>query len=500
MKKPSEGPNASRMLNASLIKNVDGKIIGKDGKPLRSVLRNTIVPNPMSNVNLNSEEGVNPGPSNVQQAEMFWGSSQTPNTSPKGETSSSLPQSSKPGSFADVLQNNGTKKVVKVKELRNSERVDGAAVAIPLDEVEAVCSRFANTLYGYFVGNRLAFPIVEYYVKNTWAKYGLKRIQLHEDFFMFQFNSKEGMEKVLVDGPWMIRREPLILNVWSQNTVLKKEEIRSVPVWVKLHHIPIVAYTEVGLSLISTQIGKPVTMDSYTSNMCANSWGRNTYARILIEVLAENELKKDMVVAIPIGKDKGHSLVTVSIEYEWTPPRCSTCLIFDHSSDKCPKLPKVAPVEPVSNDGFEGVTKRKNKNKKNKPKQVAGIVLNKPALNLHYRRVDKDAEMSGPTSTSSPSMIPTGTNVQDKGKSSSGISQDGKKGDGGKKKQVVVPNEVKVQNSFSSLDDETDWEADAMETTVINDSDSEDVDEELIMEGGNKPTGASTSEFSVPND
>nr|GEY13107.1 zinc knuckle CX2CX4HX4C [Tanacetum cinerariifolium] len=41
-----------------------------------------------------------------------------------------------------------------VKEMRNAEIVKGAAVAIPLEEVEAVTSRFANTLYGYFIGKR----------------------------------------------------------------------------------------------------------------------------------------------------------------------------------------------------------------------------------------------------------------------------------------------------------------------------------------------------------
>ncbi|GKD82380.1 zinc knuckle CX2CX4HX4C containing protein, partial [Tanacetum coccineum] len=82
----------------------------------------------------------------------------------------------------------------------------------------------SNTLYGFFIGKRLAFPLVENYVKNTWAKYGLKRIQLHDDFFLFQFENKDGMDKVLEDGPWLIRIVPLILNVWSPNTDLKKAE------------------------------------------------------------------------------------------------------------------------------------------------------------------------------------------------------------------------------------------------------------------------------------
>nr|GFD27125.1 zinc knuckle CX2CX4HX4C [Tanacetum cinerariifolium] len=86
---------------------------------------------------------------------------------------------------------------------------------------------------------------------------------------------------------------------------------------------------------------------TYTSNMCISSWGKNTYARALIEVSADEELKKSVIIAIPCGNGKGHSLAEIEIEYEWTPPRCASCKVFDHNNDKCPKNPTV--VENVIN-------------------------------------------------------------------------------------------------------------------------------------------------------
>ncbi|GJU23247.1 reverse transcriptase domain, reverse transcriptase zinc-binding domain protein [Tanacetum coccineum] len=88
--------------------------------------------------------------------------------------------------------------------MHNMEAVEGATVVIPMEAVEEVSSRFQNTLYGFFIGKRLAFPLVENYVKNTWAKFGLKRVMLDDDFFLFQFETKEGMEKVMEGGPWLI--------------------------------------------------------------------------------------------------------------------------------------------------------------------------------------------------------------------------------------------------------------------------------------------------------
>ena len=111
--------------------------------------------------------------------------------------------------------------------------------------VELVNNRLANSLFGYFLGKRLAFPIVENYVKNTWAKYGLKRVTMNSDgFLFFKFTSLEGMEQVIENGPWLIRMAPLILNTWTPNTKLVKEDITSIPVWVKLHNVPMAAFTE----------------------------------------------------------------------------------------------------------------------------------------------------------------------------------------------------------------------------------------------------------------
>ncbi|GJY60171.1 feruloyl CoA ortho-hydroxylase 1-like protein [Tanacetum coccineum] len=62
------------------------------------------------------------------------------------------------------------------------------------------------------------------------------------------------MEQVLANGPWRIRLIPIMLNIWNPTKKLIKEEIKSVPVWVKLHDVPVVAYSEVGLSLIATKV------------------------------------------------------------------------------------------------------------------------------------------------------------------------------------------------------------------------------------------------------
>ncbi|GJW78584.1 reverse transcriptase domain-containing protein [Tanacetum coccineum] len=109
----------------------------------------------------------------------------------------------------------------------------------------------------------------------------------------------EGLDSMLKNGPWFIRNNPLILKKWNPDVNLLKEDVGNVLVWVKLHGVPVTAFSEDGLSAIATKIGTTLILDSYTYDMCSQSWGRSSYARALIEVRADVELKDNIVMAMP---------------------------------------------------------------------------------------------------------------------------------------------------------------------------------------------------------
>ena len=52
----------------------------------------------------------------------------------------------------------------------------GAKVVIPISVVEEMCLKFSNSLYGYFIGQRIAFPLVEDYVKHALVKFGFQKV------------------------------------------------------------------------------------------------------------------------------------------------------------------------------------------------------------------------------------------------------------------------------------------------------------------------------------
>ncbi|GJZ34143.1 beta-caryophyllene synthase, partial [Tanacetum coccineum] len=181
-------------------------------------------------------------------------------------------------------------------------------VVVPVDSIRAISERFANTAYGFFLGKKVAYHVVANYVRNTWGKYGFVRLMFSSStgLFSFQFSSIDGLDAMLENGPWFIRNNPLILKKWHPDENLLKEDVSTVLVWVKLHGVPVTAFSKDGLSAIATKLGTPLMLDSYTSNMCMQSWGRSSNARVMVELRADVELKDNIVVAMPKITREGH--------------------------------------------------------------------------------------------------------------------------------------------------------------------------------------------------
>ncbi|GJU75277.1 hypothetical protein Tco_1272347 [Tanacetum coccineum] len=118
-------------------------------------------------------------------------------------------------------------------------------------------------------------------------------------------------------------------------------------------------------------------LDGFSCAMCSELWGRIGYARALIEVSAEKELKKEVVMAVPVVDGDGHTLEKMIVEYEWTPPQSMDCKVFGHNTKECPKrvVDHIEKVDEVDTNGFTLVKNRKNKRKKVQNRNIEGIKL-----------------------------------------------------------------------------------------------------------------------------
>lgn len=134
---------------------------------------------------------------------------------------------SKP-SFASIVNNNvNVKRKVNFRLLETNLPIeDGVDLTFPKEVVIDMRKRYDCTIFGYFLGNRVSFPVVERYVGNVWKKYGLEKAMMSASgFYYFKFSSDEGVIKVLEEGPWMIRNMPIILKRWSPDMNVSKADI-----------------------------------------------------------------------------------------------------------------------------------------------------------------------------------------------------------------------------------------------------------------------------------
>nr|GEZ09116.1 hypothetical protein [Tanacetum cinerariifolium] len=248
---------------------------------------------------------------------------------------------------------------------------------LPKDAAAKVKSRYENSIVGFFLGKDPSYPVVQQITRND------------DGVYLFKFATKLGRDQVIDKGPWMIRKSPIMLSKWSPSVSLKKGNVTKVSVWVKMYNVPILAYSEDGLSLLATQIGKLIMLDAFTSLMYVESWGRISFAWALIEIDAAVGLKKEVSMAILVEEGDGHIKEVVRVKYEWMPPYCVDCIRFGHDTSLCPKhvceeVPNIssrdtkATVMKEKDDGFKEVKSRKKKKKGADSRSFGGLRLNKP--------------------------------------------------------------------------------------------------------------------------
>ncbi|GKB09935.1 hypothetical protein Tco_0843858 [Tanacetum coccineum] len=90
--------------------------------------------------------------------------------------------------------------------------------------------------------------------------------------------SSDSLNAMIENGLWFICNNLLILKKWHPDVNTLKEDV-----------------------------GTPLMLDSYTSDMCMQSWGRSSYARAMIELRVDVELKDNIVAAMPKIVEEGYN-------------------------------------------------------------------------------------------------------------------------------------------------------------------------------------------------
>ncbi|KAF9604144.1 hypothetical protein IFM89_002819 [Coptis chinensis] len=134
---------------------------------------------------------------------------------------------------------------------------------------------------------------------------------------------------VLDSGPIFIAGRIFIVMPWSEEVESQRENISSLPIWVKLTNIPKQLWSKKGLSFIASRLGKPHCCDAATLKM-----QRLDFARVCVVVSSTSKYPKSLNFKLRNGKE-----LKIGVEYTWIPPTCSHCVKFGHNTNKCPHKP-----------------------------------------------------------------------------------------------------------------------------------------------------------------
>ncbi|KAL9244382.1 hypothetical protein vseg_018162 [Gypsophila vaccaria] len=123
---------------------------------------------------------------------------------------------------------------------------------------------WSSSIYGYILGANPPVPVVTGFINRVWRKSGIDKISFaNNGVFVVRFQTREQMLKVVQEGYKLFDNKPVVVEPWFPDVELKKSAVVEVPVWMKMHKLPL-KYWDAALAKIAGIVGKFMKAD-YTT-------------------------------------------------------------------------------------------------------------------------------------------------------------------------------------------------------------------------------------------
>jgi len=136
------------------------------------------------------------------------------------------------------------------------------------------------------LGAHPSFAVLNGFIQRLWEKWGINKVaMLQNGIVIVKFEITTGKDDVVQGGIYHFDNKPFIVKAWSPEMEFTRDELHSVPIWVKLPGLDFKYWSPISLSKIGSLIEKPLMVDSHTEK----KQGLN-FARLLIEVDIDTDL------------------------------------------------------------------------------------------------------------------------------------------------------------------------------------------------------------------
>ncbi|KAJ6425713.1 hypothetical protein OIU84_026316 [Salix udensis] len=179
----------------------------------------------------------------------------------------------------------------------------------------------------------MSHRMVNTIASRVWRSCGLENVTtMSNGFMLFRFKTEAEMQDVMERGPWLFSGKAIVLQQWHSGFKFDKNKISKLPVWIRLHGLPFPLWSQEGLSLAASMVGRLLSCDAHTYNCQMLE-----YARLCVEIDATLPKVTSFEVVSPLSFEP----ITVEVEYEWLPSHCASCKTYGHS---CKRSNKPAPT------------------------------------------------------------------------------------------------------------------------------------------------------------
>ena len=224
----------------------------------------------------------------------------------------------------------------------------------PVEVLKKGNDKFKFCVVGTFSKGTQPFKVVSEFAFRNWRSRGLQAVhQKDSSTYLFRFANDDGVSEVMSRGTWYVERRPMILTAWGVKP--GSTVISSLPLWVKLSHVPDCYWTEEGLARIVSVIGEPLRADSATSRLEVMP-----FAKMQVKYKLGDPLPNEIQVSVIHPGTEVKSTATVLVSYPVRPLFCSGCRSLGHSIAACPSVTRIwqkkSTTSPVDNKPEQGAT------------------------------------------------------------------------------------------------------------------------------------------------
>ncbi|KAF3681641.1 hypothetical protein FXO37_02819 [Capsicum annuum] len=335
----------------------------------------------------------------------------------------------------------------KLEFVAPAKQGDSKFCEIEVEDINTEIEFWKHAIVCYVLGAHPPFSVMNGYIQRQWGKHGINKVSmLKNGIVLVRFDSSKGKEEVLQGGIYHFDNKPLIVKAWHPYMEFTREELYTVPIWVKLPGLDFKYWSPKGLSKIGSLIGKPLMVDHNAENKHGLS-----FARLLIEV----EMRRKLPDKVLFRNERGE-LVEQKVLYDWKPTLCNYCKQYVHDEDICRK--KNPQLNPKDKEPRKGNIPQKGVTQKQRTRQPVGEDLKRSKEIMVSKTNDNsNIDGTGPSGTAGITMLenkPSGTvgitRLENRGEA---WSIPGKLLTLNRQKQQVMSNETEVaQNPFQVLE------------------------------------------------